>query len=213
MGTLHQFFGRMTLQLRTSQHIVGWNMTDGEAISFFKAQGKTVLTFFGYMAGYENEDEAFEIIRDVLSKYSPETTLVNDGVTKLGLGGMYPIAKSMGFTTAGIASKLLLDYPSDVSGAVDHICFIDDAEWGGKLPHSEDLSPTSKAMIECSDILVAIGGGDISRDELLAARELGKPIHYYPAEVKHEWAIRRAKSMGEPVPESFMGSVHDVFGK
>lgn len=213
MSGFRQFIGRIWLQLRGRHHVVGWNMTDREAISFFKDQGKTVLTFFGYMAGYENEEEAFQIIRDVLSKYSPETTLVNDGVTKLGLGRMYPIAKSMGFTTAGIVSKLLLDYPSDVSGSVDHICFIDDAEWGGKLPNSEELSPTSKTMIECSDILVAIGGGDISRDELLAARELGKPIHYYPAEVKHEWAIRHAKRMGEPVPDSFMGPVHDVFGK
>jgi len=213
MGGLRQFFGRVSLQVQGKHHVVGWNMTAGEAISFFKNQGKTVLTFFGYMAGYEHEEEAFQIIREVLSKYSPETTLVNDGATKLGLGGMYPIAKSMGFTTAGIASKLLLDYPSDVSGSVDHICFIDDTEWGGKLPNLEELSPTSKAMIECSDILVAIGGGDISRDELVAARDLGKPIHYYPAEVKHEWAIRRAKKKGLPAPESFMGSVHDVFGK
>lgn len=213
MGRFRQLIGRVRLQLRGRHHIVGWNMKAREAVSFFKNQGKTVLTFFGYMAGYENEEEMFQIVRDVLSQHSPETTLINDGVTKWGLGEMYPIAKSMGFTTTGIVSKLLIDYPTDVSGSVEHICFIDDTQWGGKLPDSEELSPTSRAMIDSSDILVAIGGGDVTRDELLAARELGKPIHYYPAEVKHEWAIRNAKRKGLPPPESFLGSVHEVFGK
>ena len=193
--------------------VVGWNMTPDEAISFFKNQKKTVLTFFGYMAGYENEDEMFRIIREVLSGYSPETTLVNEGVTKWGLGQMYSVAKSMGFTTAGIVSKLILEDPTDISDSVDHICFIDDTQWGGKLPNSDKLSPTSIAMVACSDVLVAIGGGDICRDELLEGKSQGKPIQYFPAEIDHEWAIRRAKRMGQPTPESFWGPVHDVFGK
>ena len=133
MGRFRQLIGRVRLQLRGRHHIVGWNMKAREAVSFFKNQGKTVLTFFGYMAGYENEEEMFQIVRDV-------------------------------------------------------------------------LSPISRAMVNSSDILVAIGGGDVTKDELLAARELGKPIHYYPAEVKHEWAIRNAKRKGLPPPESFLGS-------
>ncbi|HEY5730484.1 MAG TPA: hypothetical protein VIS72_10565, partial [Anaerolineales bacterium] len=92
-------------------------------------------------------------------------------------------------------------------------CFIKDTQYGGKLPNSNELSPTSKAMVECSDILVGIGGGDISQDEMLAAKEMGKPIEYFPAEINHERAIRRAKRLGLPVPESFLGSIHDVFGK
>jgi len=213
MGGFRQFLGRIKFQIQGRGKIVGWNMAPGEAVAFFKGQKKTILTFFGYMAGYENEEEMFGIVREVLSNHSPRTTLVNDGVTKWGLGEMYPLAKSLGFTTAGIVSKLILADPSDISGSVDHICFIDDAQWGGKLPGVEELSPTSRAMVDSSDILVAIGGGDICRDELLAAEELGKPIRYYPAEINHESAIRIAKRKGLPPPESFMGPVHDVFGK
>jgi len=213
MGWFRQYIGRVMFQLRSKGHVVGWNMNPEGAVTFFKNQNKQVLTFFGYMAGYENEDEMFRIVREVLSKYSPETTLVNDGVTKWGLGQMYSVAKSMGFTTTGIVSKLILQDTSDISDSVDDICFINDAQWGGKLPNSDKLSPTSRAMVDSSDILVAIGGGDICRDELVAGKGLGKPIHYYPAEVNHEWVIRRAKRMGLPAPESFLGSVHDVFGK
>jgi hypothetical protein len=68
-------------------------------------------------------------------------------------------------------------------------------------------------MVDSSDILVAIGGNDIARDELLEGKVQGKPIQYFPAEMDHESAIRRAKYLGIPMPESFMGSVHDVFGK
>ena len=64
-------------------------------------------------------------------------------------------------------------------------------------------------MVDCSDILVAIGGNEISLDELLEGRKQGKLIHYFPAEMNHERAIRRAKYLGIAMPESFMGLVHD----
>lgn len=213
MSTLRRFIGRVRLQWRGKHHIVGWNMKPEEATAFFKSQGKTVLTFFGYMLGYEDEAEMFRIVREELSQYSPETALVNDGVTKWGLGEIYPLAKSLGFTTTGIVSKNILDDPSDISPSVDYICFMDDIQWGGKVSNSEELSPTSKAMVECSDVLIALGGNEVSRDELVTARNMGKPIHYYPAEMNHENAIRHAKRKGLPPPESFLGAVHEVFGK
>jgi len=213
MSTLRQIIGKIRLQLQGNNKVVGWNMTPEEAVAFFKSQGKTVLTFFGYMLGYENEAEMFRIVRDELSKYSPVTALVNDGVTKWGLGEIYPLAKSLGFTTTGIVSRSILDDPSEISPFVDHICFMDDIQWGGKLPNSDELSPTSKAMVDCSDLLIALGGNEVSRDELLSAQKLGKPIHYHPAEMNHENAIRHAKRKGLPAPESFLGAVHEVFGK
>ena len=97
MSTLRQIIDKIRFQLRGKNKVVGWNMTPEEAVVFFKGQGKTVLTFFGYMLGYEHEEEMFRIVRDELSKYSPETALVNDGVTKWGLGEIYPLAKSLGF--------------------------------------------------------------------------------------------------------------------
>lgn len=213
MNNIRQFIGRVKLQLRGKNHIVGWNMTSEESSAFFKRQGKIVLTFFGYSVSYEDEENLRKIIRHVLSTHSPARTLINYGATIAGLGVVYPIAKSMGFTTGGIVSTIAVEYPEEISPDADHICFIEDRRWGGKLLDSNELSPASKTMVECSDILVAIGGGEISQDELLAGKEQGKLIQYYPAEVNHAWAIERAKNRSLPPPESFWGAVHDVFGK
>ena len=152
-------------------------------------------------------------VRQVLSGYSPETTLVNIGATKAGIGAAYPLAKSLGFDTTGIVSTQVLDNLDEISQAVDYVCFIADELWGGKLPDSEQLSPTSEAMVACSDILVGIGGGEISRDEMLAGQEQGKPVYFYPAQMDHESAIKSAEQAGLPKPDSFWGEAHEVFGK
>ena len=68
-----------------------------------------------------------------------------------------------------------MDYLEEISEAVDYVCFISDEQWGGKLSDSEELSPTLKAMVACSDIMIGIGGGDICRDELLAGKERENP--------------------------------------
>lgn len=213
MNIFRRLLGRIKLKYRGKNHIVGWDMTPEHARAFFVFQRKTVLTFFGFSSEYEDEAAMQQRVRKILSGYSPETTLVNIGATARGIGGAYPPAKSMGFTTTGIVSTLALDDVEQISETVDHICFIADKQWGGKLPDSKYLSPTSKAMVACSDILIAIGGGEVTRDELLAGKEQGKPVHFYPAEVKHEWAIRNAEKAGLPKPESFWGEAYEVFGK
>ena len=153
-----------------------------------------------------------QTVRIILSGYSPETTLVNIGATKGGIGVAYPLAKSLGFTTSGIVSTRALKDVEQISSAVDFICFIEDNQWGGKLPDSDALSPTSEAMVSCSDVMIGIGGGEITRDEMLAGKERGKPVYFYPAEVSHQWAIQRAKRKGLPLPDSFWGEAHEVFG-
>ena len=213
MGGFRKFVGLFRLRLRGKHRIVGWSMTPEQAVSFMRRQGKIILTFFGYSVDYNDKEEMLRIVRETLSQYSPEKTLINIGATARGLGEAYPLIKSLGFVTTGIVSSEALAYPEGISDAVDHICFIKDEQWGGKLPNSDELSPTSKAMVACSDILVAIGGNDISRDELLEGKAQGKPVQYFPAEMDHDAAVRRAKYLGVPMPESFMGSVHDVFGK
>ena len=214
MNNIRQLIGRVRLQWRGKNHIVGWNMTPEAVIAFFMRQGKTVLTFYGYSGmGYEDEKTMLRIAREVLSRYSPETALVNIGATAVGIGAVYPLAKSMGFETTGIVTSLAIDYPEAISDAVDHICFVADPRWGGNLPNSDELSPTSKAMVECSDILVGIGGGGISEAEMLAGKAQGKPVYFYPAEMNHAVAIAHAKKMGLPPPESFMGFASNVFKK
>ena len=135
------------------------------------------------------------------------------GATSVGVGEVYRVAKANGFETAGIVSTEALQDPGGISDSVDHVCFIQDTQWGGKLPNSDELSPTSRAMVDSSDILVAIGGNDISRDEVMEGKKQGKPVQYFPAEMNHEAMIRYAKRRGMPPPESFMGSLHDALGK
>lgn len=189
-------------------------MTPGEVQAFFKEQGKTVLTFTGFSGtGYENETEMLQIVRDILFRHSPETTIVNIGATRAGIGAAYPLAISLGFTTTGIVSSQAIDYPEKISEAVDYICFVADQQWGGKLSQSYELSPTSEAMVTCSDVLIGIGGNDVSRDELLAGKEQGKTVHFHPAEADHVTTIRRADKMGLPFPDSFWGAAHEVFAE
>lgn len=202
----------MDLEPSGKDKVIGWEMTLSEALAFFKSQRKTVVTFFGYSVDYENEKAMLKIAEDVLARYSPETSLINIGATSGGAGAIYPIAKAMGFTTTGIVSSLAIQYLDDISDTVDHVCFIMDSQWGGKLPNSNHLSPTSQAMVECSDILVGIGGGEISRDEMTAGREQGKPVHFYPAEINHEYWVQRAQKMNLSPPDSFWGAAHEVFG-
>lgn len=214
MSILRQLIGHIKLQLRGKNHIVGWNMTPEEVIAFFRSQGKTVLTFYGYSGmGYEDEKGMLQVAKEVLSRYSPKTTLVNIGATSVGIGAVYPLAKSMGFITTGIVSTQALEFLEDISDVVDHVCFVTDEQWGGNLPGSDELSPTSKAMVECSDILVGIGGGGISLDEMLAGKAQGKPVYSYPADMNHAVAIRHAKRMGLPPPDSFDRGTHEVFDK
>jgi hypothetical protein len=146
-----------------------------------------------------------------LSQYRPEKTLVLGGATEVGIGAIYPLAKTMGFETAGIVTMEEAEDPDDISIFVDHICFIKDTQHGGRLPNSKELSPTSRAMVDCSDIMVAIGGNDISRDELLEGKQQGKPVQYFPADMNHARAVRQAERKGLPPPDSFKGTVHDTF--
>jgi hypothetical protein len=207
-------FNRKRIDLETSgkDKVIGWEMTPSDVFAFFRSQEKTVVTFLGYSVDYENEKAMLDIVEDVLAGYSPETSLINIGATKGGAGAIYPIAKAMGFTTTGIVSSLAIQYLDDISKAVDHVCFVMDTQWGGKLSDSNNISPTSQAMVTCSDIFVGIGGGAISRDEMIAGREQGKPVHFYPAEINHEYWIYSAQKMNLPPPDSFWGAAHEVFG-
>jgi len=189
-------------------------MSPEEAVSFIRRRGKVVLTFYGYSGmGYEDEEGMLKLAQEVLAQYRPEKTLVVIGATGVGIGAVYPLAKTMGFETAGIVTTGALKNPEAISDAVDHVCFIKDSQYGGKLPNSDDLSPTSKAMVECSDILVGFGGGGISQDEMLEGKKQGKPIQYFPAEMNHQTAIRYAQKMGLPPPQSFSAPADEVFGK
>lgn len=180
--------------------------------AFFASKGMQVLTFLGYSgAGYEDEAAMLAQAGHVLARFDPQTTLVNSGATAQGIGVVYRLAKEKGFATAGIVSTRARENNVPLSPCVDNIFFVRDETWGGVLPGTNELSPTSTAMVEASDVLVAIGGGEVARDELLAAKRLGKPVEFMPADMNHRIARDKARQKGQLPPTDFRGAAATLF--
>ena len=184
-----------------------------EVTDYFAAQKKDVVTFCGYSgSGYEDPDEMLKVAERILSKFDPEKTIVNIGATTSGIGKVYELAKQRGFATTGVVSVLAKQYPDDISKHADVVFFVKDDSWGGFVGDSDKLSPTSQAMVACSDVIFAIGGGDVARDEMTAAKQQGKRVEFIAADMNHEKAIAKAKKKDQPIPKTFHGSAHEVFG-
>ena len=176
--------------------------------SYFRRTGMTVLTFLGYSAAdYEDRDAMLAAAAHVLNQYPSATTIVNIGATEPGIGAVYDMAKRKGYSTSGIVSSQAKKENVPVARCVDTVFYVDDDTWGGKLPDSAELSPTSRAMVDYSDVVVAIGGGDIARDELAAARRAGKSVRFIPADMNHAIARDKAQKQGKPPPTDFRSSV------
>jgi len=180
---------------------------------FVTGRRAEVVTFQGY-SGSEYEDPAamLEHAERVLEAQDPTRVLVNIGATQVGIGAVYELAKRKGFATMGIVSMLARDQDAALSPCVDHVFFVKDSTWGGLLPEQNELSPTSQAIVDNSTFFVAIGGGDVARDELVAARQAGKPVTFIPADMNHAKARAKARKKNLPEPTDFRGSAHKVFG-
>jgi hypothetical protein len=186
--------------------------TPEQVKAYFDRQDKTVLTFMGYSgAGYEDPESVRRAAEAILARHDPAKTIVNLGGTAEGIGSVYEIAKARGFATSGIVSTEAARTQTPLSPHVDTLFFVEDTSWGGMVDGR--LSPTSEAMVAASDILVAIGGGEIARDELLAAKQRGKAVEFIPADMNHEAAIAKARTRDTPLPTDFRGAVHEAFGK
>lgn len=180
-----------------------------EIRTFFEDRGKSVLTFVGYSgAGYEDEYRMLAEARAILEQRDPGDTIVNIGATPDGIGGVYPLAKEMGFETSGIVSTQAKAANVAVASHCDHVFYVEDETWGGVVEGSGRLSPTSEAMVGVSDVLVGIGGGAVGRDELMHARKMGKDVRFIPADMNHQRAIEKAKQKGRPAPTDFRGDAH-----
>jgi len=181
---------------------------------FVRSQGKRVITFVGY-SGAEYQDPAAmrAAAEQALSQHDPARTLVNIGGTAVGIGEVYELAKRRGFGTMGIVSTLARDSGDALSPCVDWVFFVRDDSWGGLLPGSTQLSPTSAAIVANSHEMVAIGGGEIARDELRGARRAGKLVSYFPADMSHRIAIDKAAAKGQSAPTDFRGAVDADFAR
>lgn len=187
--------------------------TKEEMRDFVQRSGRTtVLTFVGYSgAGYENRSALLAAAEKVLEGYDPKTTIVNIGATEEGIGAVYEVAEHEGFLTTGIVSTQAKRAGSALASHCDHVFYVEDDTWGGYLPGTERLSPTSEAMVEVSTVVVAIGGGEVARDEVLAAKRLGRKVLFIPADMDHRKAIEKAATKGLPAPTEFQGAVHALF--
>lgn len=181
--------------------------TAADIEAFFEACGKTVLTFLGFSgASYERPDAMLDAAAGMLDRHDPAATIVNIGATPDGIGAVYELAKQRGFETTGVVSAQALDAEVAPSSHADHVFYVEDETWGGYLDDGRTLSPTSEAMVSISDIIIAIGGGKVARDELLEARRRSKTITFIPAEMNHAKAIEKAERKEETPPTEFRGA-------
>ena len=183
-----------------------------EIRTFFESKRMRVLTFLGYSgAEYENKAMMLEQADRILDQFDPRTTIVNIGATAEGIGAVYEAAKRKGFLTAGIVSTEAKESEVGLSPCVDIVFYVKDVTWGGFVSGTEKLSPTSRAIVENSDVIVAIGGGEVARDELIVARRLGKHVEFIPADMNHQIAHDKALKKAEPAPTDFRGAAASAF--
>jgi hypothetical protein len=194
------------------QNAVVKSATIEDIRTFFKSKQKIVLTFVGYSgAGYQDEASMRKQAERILGEYDPAKTMVNIGATPEGIGAIYEIAKRKGFPTTGIVSSQARQYNIKLSPYVDHAFYVEDPTWGGFVAGTNELSPTSKAMVENSDVIIGIGGGEVARDELVTAKRLGKQVRFIPADMNHQKARESARKKKLPEPTNFRGAANAAF--
>ena len=186
--------------------------TVDDAKSFFARKAKKVVTFVGYSGlDYEDKTGMLEQAGKILNKFDTANSIVNIGATVDGIGAVYELAKQRGFVTSGIVSNQAKEYQAELSPCVDYVFYIEDPTWGGFVEGSDQLSPTSTAMVEVSDVMIGIGGGEVARDELRVARRLGKDVHFISADMNHQRARDKAEKKGLPEPSDFAGAASKLF--
>ena len=183
-----------------------------EIRGFFETKKMRVLTFLGYSAAeYEDKELMLKQAERILDQFDPANTIVNIGATAEGIGAVYETAKRKGFLTAGIVSTQARDSNAALAPCVDVVFYVRDATWGGFLPGTGTLSPTSKAIVENSDVMVAIGGGEVARDELSSAKKFGKQVRFFPADMNHQIAREKALRKNREAPSEFGGAAASAF--
>ena len=179
--------------------------------SHFQQRGRTVVTFVGYSgADYEDRSAMLARAATVLDRLDQGKTIVNIGATIDGIGAVYQLAKQKGFETAGIVSSQARSTNATIAPCAGTVFFVEDESWGGLVKGpvgTMALSPTSAAIVAVSDQIVAIGGGDVARDEFTAATRLGKKTEFFPADMNHAIAQARAAKNKQPPPTDFRGAL------
>lgn len=183
--------------------------TPQQVIDALRSQKKKIVVFMGYSgAGYEDEPAMRNFAEAALAKLDPRATVISIGATAAGIGAVYELAKRHGFGTIGIVSSQAREEGVPLANCVDEVFYVQDTQWGGYLPGTRTLSPTSQAIVSSGDVFIGIGGGNAARDELLEAQRLKKTVMFQPADVNHRLLRERAAKNGEPEPTDFRGAAH-----
>ena len=185
-----------------------------EAFNQMRAGGKSIFTLFGYsLLDYEQKRTIMGAIREELEKLDPKEWVINIGATEDGIGAAYFIAKELGFKTTGIVSTQALMYSGKFSPYVDEIYVVNDAHWGGYVPGTNKLAPTTTAFLSCSDVISAYGGGANTAAMLNHVADKDIEIRFTSAEMNHEKAISEAARQGLAKPEKFTGYAEDAWNE
>lgn len=170
-------------------------------------RGKLIVTFIGFSGqGYEESiEQQKERFNKILDKLDPKTHIINIGGTPDGIGLLYEVAKERHFITIGIVSSKA--EVSWLSPFADTVYMIKDKTWGGLVNDKGLLAATSRTIVDVTDLVIAIGGGAIGRDEFLHLVKKGVPAEFYAAIVNKAKAIKKAVTSGSPVPTEFRGDL------
>jgi hypothetical protein len=66
----------------------------------------------------------------------------------------------------------------------------------------------ARTMVNIGATAQGIGGGEIARDELLAARAAARSVSFIAADLNHRIARDQARAQGRPEPVDFSGAAH-----
>ncbi len=181
-----------------------------EVIRQIKALNKKVVALFGYSAlDYEDKPAALAAVKELLSSLDPKEWIVNIGATEDGIGAAYEVARSLGFETIGIVSTQALSYSGQFSPFVQKIYIVNDLNWGGHVPGTTIVAPTTKAYLATSDRIAAFGGGYNTAVTLEEAMKIGTPVSYLPFDMNHAKAEEEAR--GTEI--DFKGAAHTAWQK
>lgn len=173
--------------------------------------GERVVTFLGFSdAGYEDEAHVRDLLLAELESLDPRDTTVCAGATAQGIGMVYPLALRKGFRTAGIVSSRARAEGVQFCEDCECVFVVNDDTWGGKQINGH-LSSTSQAVVNASDVMIAIGGGEIARAELEEGRNNRKLVRFHKADMNHARAKADAIKDGRPIPRSFCGDAQALF--
>lgn len=185
--------------------------TADAAVAQIRGMGRSVVTFLGFSgSGYEEPQAVERALAKALDELDPGAVIISAGATPQGIGAVYPLAKQRGFTTIGVVSAIAEKERVGFAPDVDTVFVIADNTWGGR-DASGKLSPTSAVIVGSADAMIAIGGGEIARDEALAAKAMGKKVRYVAADMNHAAAVKKARAKRQPGPVDFRGALHPAF--